>query len=330
MSQPTQSDVHVSVPLTNMSVAYMNAMADYQADALAPIIPSKNQTNVFFKYTKDFWFRDALQKRSPGGEANRVGYGLTTDNFYIDIWSAKKPIDDQVRMNTDNPLDDDEDAMLFVTQLERLRREIAFVGTCMTNTGVWGTDVTGNSSASVYGSNTVMQWSRSGSTPLEDIANYKSAIKLATGVAPNVLAMGQQVWDILKNHAEITGRITGGATTQIPAQVTKELVAALMELEQIVVLSGVQNTAVEGATFAGAFICGKVALLMYRNTKQTIRSVTAVRTFTWQTYAANDNGVRILKYRLEQYHSDFVEIESGFIHKIIATDVGVFFTSIVQ
>jgi hypothetical protein len=329
MSQPTQSDVHVNVPLTNLSVLYANQMADYQADNLAPIIPSKNQTNVFFKYPKDFWFRDALQKRSPGGEAARIGYGLTTDSFYIDIWSGAKMIDDQVRANTDSPLDDDQDAMMFLTTLERLRREIAFAGVCMT-TGVWGTDVTGNSSASVYGSNTVMQWSRSGSTPLEDIANYRSAVKLVTGVMPNVLAMGQQVWDVLKNHAEITARITGGATTQVPAEVTKKLVAGLMELDDIIVLSAVQNTANEGAAFAGAFVVGKVALLMYRNPQGGVRSLTAVRTFTWQTYAANDNGVRILKYRQEPFHSDVVEIESGFIHKIIAADVGIFFNTLVQ
>lgn len=329
MSQPTQSDVHVNIPLTNMSVLYANAQTDYQADNLAPIMPSKNQSNVFFKYPKDFWFRDALQKRSPGGEAARVGYGLTTDSFYIDIWSAAKMIDDQLRANTDSPLDDDEDAMMFLTSLERLRRELAFAATCMT-TGVWGTDVTGNSSASAYGSNTVMQWSRSGSTPLEDIANYRTAIKLVTGVMPNVFACGQQVWDILKNHAEITGRITGGATTTTPAQVTKQLVAALMELDEIVVLSAVQNTASEGAAFTGTYVVGKVGLLMYRNAKAGIRALTAVRTFTWTTYAANDNGVRVLKYRQEPFHSDVIEIESGFIHKVVAADVGIFFNSLVQ
>lgn len=329
MAQPTQSDVHVNVPLTNLSVLYANEQTDYQADNLAPPLPSKNQTNVFFKYTKDFWLRDALQKRGPGAEAARVGYGITTDNFYIDVWAAKKAIDDQVRSNTDSPLDEDEDAMMFVTTLERLRREKAFVGACMT-TGVWGLDVTGNTSASAYGSNTVKQWDLASSTPLEDVAHYRQTVKTSTGVMPNVLAMGQQVWDGLKNNAEITARITGGANNSNPAIVTKQLVAALMELDEIVVLSAVENTANEGATFSGSFICGKVALLMYRNQRQTIRSITAVRTFTWQTYAASDSGIRILKYRLEQFHSDFVEIESGFIHKIIASDVGVFFNTVVS
>lgn len=327
MSQPTQSDVHVNVPLTNMSVAYMNQMEDYQADHLAPIIPSKNQSNVYFKYPKDFWFRDVLQKRGPGSEAVSVGYGLQTIPFFIDVWSAKKPIDDQVRRNTDAPLDDDEDAMLLLTQLERIRREMAFVAVCMTNTGVWGTDVTGVSSAP--SGNQVLQWSVAGSTPLEDIAKYKTVVKLSTGVMPNVFACGQQVWDIVKNHAEIVARITGGATTQVPAQVTKQLVAGMMELDEICVLSAVQNTAAEGATFAGAFICGKVGLLMYRNPSKALRAVTAVRTFTWQAYAANDNGIRILKYRFEPTHSDYVEIESAFVPAIIAPDTGIFFVTLV-
>lgn len=330
MAQPTQSDVHVDVPLTNMSVAYLSDMAEFQADNLAPVMPSDKQSNKFFKFTKDFWFRDALQKRGPGAEAPRLGYGITTDSFFADLWSGAKPIDDQVRANQDSPLDADRNAMQFVTRLAALRREKSFA-TNFLATSKWDTDVTGNTSTSAYGSNTVKQWDQASNTsPLEDIAFYKTKIKLNTGITPNVLVIGQQVWDALKNHAELLSRITGGSNNGNPAQVTKQLVAAVMELEEIVVMSAVENTANQGGTFAGSFIAGKTGLLMYRDKTAALEAVTACRTFTWQQYAGNANGTRILKYRQEQIHSDIIEVESAFAHKIVASDLGVFFNTLVS
>ena len=57
--------------------------------------------------------------------------------------------------------------------------------------------------------------------------------------------------------------------------------------------------------------------------------MTAVRTFTWRRYLSADIGFRIKKFRLEQYESDYVEMQSAFIHKIIAPDLGVFWSGMV-
>lgn len=330
MAQPTQSDVHVDVPLTNMSVAYMSDLAEFQADNLAPVMPSDKQSNKYFTFTKDFWFRDGLTVRGPGGQAPRLGYGIDSSNSYsIDIWSGGKAIDDQVRANEDSPLNSDRNAMQFVTRLERIRREKSFASAFLA-TGKWDKDVTGNTSASAYGSDTIKQWDQAtGTTPLEDIAHYRTVVKKNTGFMPNVLVLGQEAWDALKNNAEVLDRVTGGANNGNPAQVTKQLVAMLMELDEVVVMSAIENTAAQGAAFSGSFIAGKAGLLMYRDKTAALESVTACRTFTWQQYAANSNGTRILKYRDEAIHSDIIEIESAFAHKIIASDLGVFLTSLV-
>lgn len=327
MSQPTQSDVHVDVPLTNMSVAYQQDLAAYQADNLAPIMPSDKQTNKYFTFTKDFWFRDAMQVRGPGAAAPRVGYGIGTGSYSIDVWSGAKSIDDQTRSNEDNPLNSDRNAMQFITRLERIRREKSFAAACLA-TSKWDTDITGNTSASVLGTS-IAQFDDSDSHPLIDIAYYRSYVQLRTGLMPNVLCLGQQAWDALKNHADLLDRVHGGSTNGNPAMVTRELVAQIMELDEVVVLSAVENTAAQNATFSGSYIAGKHGLLMYRDKTAALEAVTSVRTFTWQQYAGNSNGTRILKYRDENTHSDIIEIESAFTHKIIASDLGVFLNGLV-
>lgn len=327
MTLPTNADVHVNAVLTDMSVAYQQELTDYKADDLAPIHSSQKQSNVFFKFTKDYWFRDAMDKRGPGAPAKRAGYGVATDSYAIDVYAISKAIDDQVRANEDAPLNSDRNAMQFVTRMERIRREKSFAATCLT-TSVWGKDVTGNTSASNYGSDTVAQWDDSDSHPLLDIAYYRSERKKATGLDLNVLALGREAWDKLKNHADLLDRITGGSNNGNPAMVTRQLVAQIMELEEVVVLDAIENTAAEGATFSGSYIAGKHGLLMHRNKNAGVESVTAVKTFTWQRLSGAANGTRILTYP-DGPHLDVVECESSFVHKVVASDLGVFFNGLV-
>jgi hypothetical protein len=328
MSLPTSRDVHVNQILTDWAVQYSNKLTDFQADNLAPLVPSKKRTNSYFTYEKADWFRDEMKERGEGAPVPMAGYRVNADSSYtIKTWSAGKPIDDQVEDNEDDPLDSDEDATQFVMNLERIRREKAFAAECLA-TSKWGTDVTGNTSASVYGSNTVAQWDDSDSSPLEDLAYYRTKVKLATGLDPNVFACGRQVWDVLKNHADVLARITGGSSNGNPALVTRQTVAALFELEEIVVLEAVENTAIEGAAMTGAFIAGKHGLLMHRNKSAGRKGATAVKTFTWQRPKTDASGIAILKYPVDA-HRRMVECESNFIHKIVATDLGVFFNGLV-
>lgn len=325
---PSSRDVHVNQTLTDWAVQYSNKLTDFHADHLAPIVPSSKRTNSYYKYDKADFFRDEMKERGEGADVPMAGYRVTTDTYEIKTWSVGKPIDDQVEDNEDGPLDSDEDATKFVMDLERIRRERAFA-TAALATSIWGTDVTGNTVASVYGSNTVAQWDDTDSSPLEDIAYYRTKVKLATGLDPNVLAIGRQVWDVIKNHADILARISGGSSNGNPAMVTRQMVAALFELEELVVLEAVHNTALENATMTGAFIAGKHGLLMHRNKNAGRKGATAMKTFTWKRPKTDANGIAILKYPGKNPHIRVVECESNFTHKVVASDLGVFFNGLV-
>jgi hypothetical protein len=329
MSLPTAGDVHVNAPLTDMSVQYAQSLDKFGADKLAPIMPSDKQTNLFFKFTKSYWGRDEMKVRGPGSEAVEAGYGVETDSFACIGYAVKKMIADQVRSNEDNPLNSDRNAMQFVTQLERIRREKAFAAACLA-TSKWSTDKAGV--AGTPTTNQFKQWNDSASTPIENIRAYCTEIELLTlGAArPNVLGISQPVWDALADHPDIVDRLKyGGQLAGALAKVSPDMVAALLGLDEIVILSAVENTALEGATAAASYIAGKGAVLLYRNTTPSIESVTAVRTFTWKNYLATDAGFRIKKYRDEGRASDVVEMESAFVHKIAAQDAGAYLATVV-
>lgn len=329
-SNPTRADVHINTALTDYSTKYANDRTGFGADLIAPAVGSSKSTGYYWKYLKGDMFRDEMKLRGEGGDIPMAGYRLDKALYGVDVWSVGKPIDDQVEDNTDEPIDNDSDAAEFLTDLELIRRERAMAAVAFVDS-VWSTDITGNTSASAYGSSTVAQWDDDNASPLEDIAYYREYMKLRTGLFPNVLAIGLPVWTKLKNNASILARITGGSNNGSPAMVTKEMVAGLMELDEIVVLSSVHNTDEETAAgaFTGSFIVGKEGLLMHRNPMPGWKKPTALRTITWQRPGCDARGTRILRWPDFKPHVDVVEMESNFRHVVTASDLGIRFKTLV-
>ena len=74
MPNPTQSDLHVNAPLTNVIVAYMQDKAQFIADKVFPRVPVQKQSDMYWKYSKSDWRRTDAQKRAPGTESPGVGW----------------------------------------------------------------------------------------------------------------------------------------------------------------------------------------------------------------------------------------------------------------
>jgi hypothetical protein len=189
MPQPTSQQVHVDAILTNISVAYMQQQANFIASRVFPIVPVSKQSDKFFTYTKNDWFRDEAQRRADATESAGGGYGLSTDTYHADVFAFHKDIGDQTRANADAPIQVDREAAEFVTMRLLLKMETQFVSSFFT-TGVWGTDDTPSNLWSDYTS----------SDPLGDVEDGKRAILSTTGFEPNTLVLGYDVFRSLKNH----------------------------------------------------------------------------------------------------------------------------------
>lgn len=329
MTLPTKSDQHVNAPLTDLSVQYAQSLDKFAADRLAPVHATDKESGLFFKFTKDYWGRDEMKVRGPGAEAVEAGYGVTTDSYACIPYAVKKMIPDQIRANADEVLDQDRNAMQFLTRLERIKREKAFVAACMA-ASKWSTDKTGVAAAP--GAGQFLQWNDAASTPVENIRAYCTEIeKLTLGAArPNAMGVAQPVWDALADHPDIVDRLKyGGQLQGSLAKVTPAMVAALLDLDEVIVMGAVENTAIEGATFAGSYIAGKGAVLLHRNPARGVEVITGVKTFTWRRYLGNDLGWRLKTYRDENRESDVVEMQAAFTHKIVAPDAGAYLASVV-
>lgn len=81
MAQPSLHSVHIDAPLTNISVAYLQAQTNFIAPRVFPVVPVDKQSDLYFTYTKNDWFRDEAKVRPPASESVGSGYGVSTASY---------------------------------------------------------------------------------------------------------------------------------------------------------------------------------------------------------------------------------------------------------
>lgn len=324
MAQPTQTAVHTDRILTNISVAYVQNQTHFIAGKVFPQVMVEKQTDLYYKYTKNDWFRDEMQRRADSTESAGSGYGLSTDSYRADVWALHKDIGSQVRANTDSPLDPDRDAVQFLTQRGLLRQEIQWVTDYFT-TSKWTTDVTGVASGPT-GSQTIHWSNYSTSDPINDIELGKETILSTTGFLPNTLTLGYQAYRQLKYHPDLVDRFKYTS----PENITEDMMASFFDLDNVYVAKAIKATNIEGETAAYSFAHGKHALLAYVNPTPGLLAPSAGYTFTWNGVSQGmGTNIGVSRFYLPHLKTDRIEIELAFDNKVVATDLGYFFSGIV-
>jgi hypothetical protein len=326
--QPTPGDVHVNTPLTNISIAFLQNAADFVASRVFPNIAVSKQSDRYYVYNRGDFNRDEMTERAPGTESAGSGYTLdNTPTYYATRYSIHKDIPDEVRSNADAVLNPDREATAFVTHKALIKREKLFVNNYFT-TGKWATDITGVASAPSAGQ--VLQWSAANSDPIKNVRDGKRAIRESTGYEPNKLVLGRAVYDILLDHPSIIDRIKYGQTAPGAAMTSAQILAQLLGVDEVLVMNSIENTAKEGQNAAHSFIGGKRALLCHSATSPGLMTPTAGYTFSWTgLMGAGNEGNRIRQFRMEPIGVDRVEIDMCFDMKMVASDLGYFWNSIV-
>lgn len=325
---PTPGDVHVNTPLTNISVAYLQNAANFVAARVFPNIPVSKQSDRYYVYDRGDFNRDEMQLRAPATESSGGGYRLdNTPTYFANRFSFHKDIPDEVRANADAVLNPDREATAFVTHKALIKREKLFVSSYF-KTGVWTTDITGVSSSPSSGQQ--LQWNDANSTPIESVRAAKRAIAESTGFEPNKLVLGRAVYDTLLDHPDVIDRLKYGQTAGGVANTSTADLAALFKVDEILVMNAVENTGKEGQSNAHSFIGGKNAMLVHAATAPGLMTPTAGYTFSWTgLLGAGAEGNRIKSFRMENLGADRVEIDMCFDMKLVAADLGYFWSGIV-
>ncbi len=314
MPQPTQSDVHVDAILTNISVAYLEAADRFVAGRVFSQIPVQKQTDKYFTYSQADFMRDQVQPRADGTQSAGTGYSLSTASYSCDVYALHKDIGDQTRANSDAPLDPDMDATRFLSQQMLIRQEREWATSAFA-TSIWDTDTTPGT-----------LWSAASSTPIADIETGKNTVLSATGYVPNTLVMSYAVFSALMDNADITDRIK--YTSQ--DSVSPELLARVFNVDRVLIMSSIYNSAQEGATASYSQIGDKDALLCYVAPNPGLMVPSAGYTMIWSGISAGlGTSSAISRFRLDELRADRIEIEAAWDTKIVSSALGYFFSNVV-
>lgn len=194
--------------------------------------------------------------------------------------------------------------------------------------GVWGTDLTGGTSAS-SNSTDFVSFDNDNSSPIKFIGDCITEIKRTTGRKPNKLGLGQRVFDALINHPDVMNRVIYGGNTASPAMVTTKSLAAILGVDEVVVFDAIWNSANLGEEENTGFICDENAMLLaYATSTPMIDEPTAGYTFRWDM--GTKNILPIIEWEGDEgTYSNYIGGMIAQDMEIVCKDLGFYFQNAV-
>lgn len=314
----------VDAVLTNISIAYMQTQDKYISTKIFPVVPVSKKSGLYFKYDREAWLRDEAQKRADTTESAGSGYEVGTDRYDAEVYAFHKDVGDQIRANTDVPLDVERDATQYVASRLLLRQERQFVQDYL-KTGVWGNDLTGVSGTP--GAGQFKQFSDyANSDPIQVLDEVKDLITSVTGLDANVGVLGANVYKVLKNHPDVIDRIKYTSSENV----TVELIARLLEIDKLYVMKSIFNSAKEGQNASYGYNFAKDIWIGHAASTPGVLTPSAGYTFSWDGASDGDvNQIGTIKFRLQEKRADRIESQVAFDNKVVAPELGVYLSNVV-
>jgi hypothetical protein len=320
--------MHVDAILTNLSVAYKNAL--YIGDRIFPTVTVKKQSDKYFIYPKGAWFRDEAGLRAPGASAPKGGYELSSDSYFADEYAWDTPVPKESIENADLPLDPLQEGADFSTEKVLMKKERLVAGKVLA-AGNWTTSGDVNA-----------LWAPPGSTNtfLPDILDAKETMRKLCGFYPNRLVMDAKTFRKLKEVEAILDRIKYTGTQGKPADVTLQTLAALLELEEVLIGAAIYSSAKEkkgGADFNAVDIwevnaTKGSAFLYYVPPRPSLKTPSAGYNFNWpSTELGTSQMVKQDAYRVikkwwdNDRESWMIRASERVDAKVVAADCGCLF-----
>lgn len=273
------------VALTNMALAYYQNAANYFAKAIFPICRVTQSSGEYYIFNKEDLLRDGWQRKPAYGTTMPVVVSEHTDTYQVKVDQMRMGIDlirqtDLTRRMGPAIADPRQQRTRTIAEQANIHQDRLFAEAFF-KSGVWANEMTGVDSTTP-GEKEFIKFSNGNSDPIKFVADQKLAMQQQTGRAPNKIAIGAEVFNALRQHPGILERVKYGGTSANPAQVTRNVLAQLFEVDDLVVMMSIMNQAKQGAEADMQFIGDpKAMLLAYATNAPSIEEPSAGYIFTW-------------------------------------------------
>jgi len=289
-----------------LSVDEFDARADrdgFIGHRVLPIVQRTKPTGDYAKRTLESILQNHSTTRTAGGEYPRSSSKWTTDSYSTTERAHEATLDDR----TTRKYDDIVDAEFWET--ERLidiilRSYEVDAAAAVFNATTW----TGAALTTAVG----IEWSTSATAvPITNVDAARELIVSGFGAEPNALIINRLVFRNLRNVTQIIDRVKyQNFMDVVPGRITASQMAAVFDLDFVLVAGGIQNTANENVARSISRIWGnEYAMLCKISTTGNPSEAAIGKTVMWSEEGATDGerpGVIIEQYREESRRGDAI------------------------
>ncbi len=285
-SQIAKGTFRPHTALTNIALSYFQNSANYFAKAIFPVCRVSQSSDSYYRFSKEDLLRDGWQQKPAYGQVAPTVVSENTDTYACKVDQIIMTID-QIRQTDlerrQGPAiakDPRQQRARVIAEQANIHQDRLFAENFF-KAGVWNNEWAGVDSTTPTG-NQFIKFSNGNSDPIKIIAERKMAMHEQTGRTPNKIALGANVFTALCNHAAILERVKYGGATANPASVTKNVLAQLFEMEEVVVMKSIYNKAKQGAEANMGFIGDPNGLLLaYATDAPSVEEPSAGYIFAW-------------------------------------------------
>ena len=318
--------------LTNMALAYYQDATNYFAKSIFPTVPVSLSSDNYYVFDKEDLLRDNWKRKPAYGKVSPVPVSEHTEQYACQVDQMIMGIDqirqtDLTRRQAPATADPRVQRTRTIAEQLNIHQDRIFAQKFF-KTGIWGQDMKGSTAASE--GSTFIKFSDSNADPIKFIDEEKSKMLASTGRMPNRLALGNKVFNALKNSEAILDHVKYGGSTANPATVSLQVLAELFGVDQVVVLNSIMNKGAMGADANMGFIADESSfLLAYATPNPSIDEPSAGYIFTWDMLG-DGQLLPILQNPGEPgTHTEYIEGLVASDMRATAKDLGYFYSEAV-
>lgn len=212
-------------------------------------------------------------RRAPNTDYTSIDWDISSGTYVIEDYGVGKTWDDNEVSAQLSPVQLERDTAGIIADLTLLAYSVRI------NAIVNSATITQTATAAAIANGGSAAWDVAGSNPIGAINTATNTIYQATGIRPNRMVMGWDVWiNGIMNNDEMISRIQAGNNMAGNADITPRLVGDRLFGLDMRVDTGIIDTAVKGQTASlstsGTGMIGTNVIVFYATPAPTVRSRT--------------------------------------------------------
>jgi len=317
--------------LTNMSVAHFQPDDWFVSPFIFPMLPVALSNGLYKVFDKGDLARDNMARKPEFGKVTPMLFGSDEQPYSCEVDQVIIGLDqiatlDYQRSANPGITDPRKAKVRLATEQAKLHMDVLFANGYF-KSGIWTNEWTGvasNPSTSQF-----MHFDDANFDPINFFGARRVEMMKNGRRKPNVLALGVEAYEGLKQNPDILDRVKYSGSTANPATINTNVLAQLLEIDRVVVLNSVYNKGAYGTTNMD-FVCdSKGALLAYAAPNPAIDEASAGYTITWDMLGTGNYLVFDQWEGENGTHTEFIEALMSCTPKKVCDELGVYMTGCV-